>query len=101
MTVRIRFGTSKSKTRLGAVFTSLAFIAVLLPTVLATSASAAPGPDHVNLTLDGCRNTGSITLPNGAGDFVCPDGVYTSGNLGKGWNELDLVPYRLTSDAGT
>lgn len=26
--------------------------------------------------------------------------VYTTGNLGKGWNELDLVPYRLTADAG-
>ena len=25
---------------------------------------------------------------------------YTSGNLGKEWNELDLVPYRLTTGVG-
>ena len=41
-----------------------------------------------------------MNLPNGSGQFVCPDGVYTSGNLGKGWAELDLVPYRLTARAG-
>ncbi|MFM1966229.1 MAG: hypothetical protein RL134_1954 [Actinomycetota bacterium] len=76
----------------------------------AASALAAPKPKPneqiqaepagVSFTLEGCRNDGTITLPNGAGAFVCPDGVYTSGNLGKGWAELDLVPYRLTANAG-
>ncbi|MFD1733597.1 hypothetical protein ACFSC4_24265 [Deinococcus malanensis] len=56
----------------------------------------------MNFTLEGCRNDGSpvITLPNSSGDFICPDSAYTSGNLGKGWNELDLVPHRLTMSVG-
>ena len=64
------------------------------------AALATINPSHVTTTLEGCKNTGSITLPI-AGKFVCPDAAYTSGNLGKGWNELDLVPHRLTVSAGT
>jgi hypothetical protein len=71
----------------------------LLPAVH-NSAWAAGDPSQVNFTLAGCRNDGSITLPNGSGKFICPDAAYTTGNLGKGWNELDLVPFRLTTDAG-
>jgi uncharacterized repeat protein (TIGR01451 family) len=76
----------------------------------AASALAAPKPSpdatieaqpaQVSFTLEGCRNDGTVTLPNGSGAFVCPDGAYTPGNLGKGWAELDLVPYRLTAAAG-
>lgn len=51
---------------------------------------------HVTTLLEGCRNNGSITLPIN-GQFVCPDSAYTNGNLGKSWNELDLVPHRLTT----
>lgn len=55
-------------------------------------------------SFQGCRNDGSITLPNPnppyAGQFICPDTAYTGGELGKGWNELDLVPYRLTAATG-
>lgn len=79
------------------------FFALLFSTLfllLSPTPASAVAPDHVSTTLEGCRNDGSITLPNGSGQFVCPDAVYTSGNLGKGWNELDLVPYRLTVDAG-
>src|SRR5262245_47785680 len=54
---------------------------------------------HVQFTLEACRNNGTITLPIG-GLFVCPDAAYTTGNLGKGWNELDLVPHRLTTQTG-
>jgi hypothetical protein len=79
---------------IGALFMLFAIGGVFGSEALATN------PDHVNFTLDGCRNAGTITLPNGSGQFVCPDTVYTTGNLGKGWNELDLVPYRLTADAG-
>jgi hypothetical protein len=68
--------------------------------VSATTAALAADPDHINFTLEGCRNDGSITLPIG-GKFICPDAAYTTGNLGKGWNELDLVPHRLTTSAGT
>src|SRR5690349_306189 len=57
--------------------------------------------NHVQFTLEGCKNDGTITLPNGNGDFICDDGDYTTGNLGKGWNELDLVPHRLTTSAGS
>jgi len=64
------------------------------------AAAATVAPSHVNINLEGCRNTGSITLPI-AGKFVCPDAAYTSGNLGKGWNELDLVPHRVTASSGT
>src|SRR6202158_492479 len=58
----------------------------------------------INFSFQGCRNDGSITLPNPnppyAGQFICPDTAYTGGELGKGWNELDLVPYRLTATTG-
>ena len=54
----------------------------------------------VTYKLEGCRNDGSILLPNGSGQFVCDDADYTTGNLGKGWNELDLVPHRATLIAG-
>jgi uncharacterized repeat protein (TIGR01451 family) len=62
--------------------------------------AATVNPNHVNINLEGCRNGGSITLPIG-GKFVCPDAAYTSGNLGKGWNELDLVPHRAIMTSGT
>ena len=69
--------------------------------LLSGPALAAPGdPDHVSFTLEGCRNDGTIHLPIN-GKFICPDAMYTSGNLGKSWNELDLVPHRLTTDLGT
>jgi hypothetical protein len=59
----------------------------------------AADPQHVSFTLEGCRNDGTITLPIN-GQFVCPGANYTTGNLGKGWNELDLVPHRLSANAG-
>src|SRR5436190_402456 len=74
----------------------------LLAALLPSAAAAASDPSHVTFKLEGCRNDGTppIVLPNGAGDFICPDSAYTTGNLGKGWNELDLVPFRITSKAG-
>ncbi|PYE54735.1 MSCRAMM family protein [Deinococcus yavapaiensis] len=70
------------------------------PIVALADISPAADPDSVSFTLEGCRNNGTITLPNSGGKFICPDGAYTTGNLGKGWNELDLVPYRVTAKAG-
>jgi uncharacterized repeat protein (TIGR01451 family) len=49
------------------------------------------------LGLEGCR--GSAADFPASGPFVCPDDEYTSGNLQKLWNELDLVPHRVTSTA--
>jgi len=73
---------------------------VLLVGAVAAREALAADPQRVGSTLEGCRNNGDITLPNGDGDFICPDDAYTTGNLGKGWNELDLVPYRITLSAG-
>jgi hypothetical protein len=80
---------------------------ILAITLLAGSAAAqAVGfttqPPLGRYTLQGCRNDGTISLPStsnayGTSLFVCPDAAYTGGNLGKGWNELDLVPFRLTT----
>jgi len=72
---------------------------LLLLTSLFGAAATAADPDHVSFTLEGCRNDGSFTLPIG-GKYVCDDSDYTTGNLGKNWNELDLVPHRLTAAAG-
>src|SRR6476469_8854069 len=78
-------------------------IGALLPVVLFAAAPSAnaTAPDSVSFTQEGCRNNGGITLPNGSGDFICADSAYTTGNLGKNWSELDLVPFRLTAKAGT
>lgn len=74
-------------------------------TVLSVTAPAdAAEPTGVSFTLEGCYrptpNSPLPVLPNTDGDFICPDSYYTTGNLGKIWNELDLVPYRVTTDAG-
>src|SRR5262249_10920533 len=107
MRSRISHKTTAMRRRMSAVGASALPLALgpgqlpgpLMPT--ATSAAAATGdPQHVALNLDGCRNNGTITLPNSDGKFICPDSAYTSGDLGKGWNELDLVPFRITAQAG-
>jgi uncharacterized repeat protein (TIGR01451 family) len=66
------------------------------------SAAAATDPAHVSETLEGCRgsvSSGSYVV--GGAAFICSDGEYTTGNLGKGWAELDLVPHRLTTELGS
>jgi hypothetical protein len=78
----------------GVVFV-LAVCALLVPAV-----ASAADPDHVQFRLEGCRLPAGATLPNASGQFVCADADYTTGNLGKNWHELDLVPHRLTADAG-
>ena len=81
--------------------TVVAMVATFAPlspvaTPLASAASSS-GPGY---TLEGCQqdgpHAGHISLPNGDGTFICPDNAYTTGNLSKGWNELDLVPHRVT-----
>jgi hypothetical protein len=67
---------------------------------LYSNTASAVSPTGVNTTLEGCRLPAGATLPNQNGDFICDDAAYTTGNLGKSWNELDLVPYRLTTSAG-
>src|SRR5260370_33764081 len=79
------------------------FFLLVLVMGLAAVALAQDSAD-TKFSFQGCRKDGSITLPNPnppyAGQFICPDTAYTGGELGKGWNELDLVPYRLTATTG-
>src|SRR5262245_19223729 len=74
--------------------TAAVLMSLLLPVVAAAPASAT-APDHVSISLDGCKpgTFNPVTI-------TCADGNYTKGNLGKSWNELDLVPYRLTTETG-
>lgn len=68
----------------------------------ARTLAAFTAPDHVNSTFQGCNNPGgTFTLPDGSGKYICPDTNYTTGNLGKNWFELDLVPFRLTLKLGS
>ncbi|MEY2417908.1 MAG: hypothetical protein QOG90_588 [Actinomycetota bacterium] len=86
------------------VFAAVAVIAGMLTWLVPSLAHAfsdpADEPVHVAFTLEACRLTAGTSLPI-AGKFICPDAMYTTGNLGKSWNELDLVPHRLTTTAGT
>jgi hypothetical protein len=75
---------------------ALALAAAMVPQA---SMAAEGDPSQVNFTLSGCKNDGTITLPNGDGKYICANSAYTTGNLGKGWNELDLVPYRVEAKA--
>src|SRR4051812_46296801 len=81
--------------RLAVVAASLCVLSL----ALASSALAASDPDHVTFTHEGCRLVTTTTLP-GPDGFVCSDAEYTTGNLGKNWNELDNVPFRLTGNNG-
>jgi hypothetical protein len=68
----------------------------VLPVVLAAPASAALL--DVGYTLEGCRlEAGTFDQPT----ITCSDAGYTTGNLGKLWSELDLVPMRITLDNKT
>jgi hypothetical protein len=70
--------------------------ALTAASLVAFAEPAAAG--NFGYTLEACQQDGTITLPDGGGNFICPDAKadYTTGNLGKNWNELDLVPHRLT-----
>jgi uncharacterized repeat protein (TIGR01451 family) len=93
--------TRVARFRATAVGSVLVMLGLLVPVIALTAQPAsAADPQFVSFTLAGCNNDGSISLPNGSGDFICPDAAYTPGNLGKGWNELDLVPMRVTAKAG-
>lgn len=67
-------------------------------TLMPLRAAAAGPPSHVSFTLEGCR--GSAADFPASGPFICDDSLYTTGNLGGGWNELDLVPFRIVAQAG-
>ncbi|HUR84013.1 MAG TPA: hypothetical protein VMY78_01595 [Solirubrobacteraceae bacterium] len=64
---------------------------------MAPAFAAAADPVQVSFTLEGCRPGSPVTFP-ATGPFICPDADYTTGNLGKTWNEGDYVPFRVTAD---
>jgi hypothetical protein len=76
----------------------------LIMSTLSVSPAHAADTTNPGYTLEGCRQTVPlITFPDN-GPYICPEDAYTTGNLGKGWNELDLVPHRVTLasfDAGS
>ena len=78
---------------------AIGIVGAFLPTIAVTAgggkASASSG--SVSYTLEGCRASVNAYLPS---TFICPDTDYTTGNLGKGWNEFDLVPGRVILGAG-
>src|SRR3989337_1245601 len=74
-----------------AILIALGLGLYFVPFVGATAANAA-----TQYTLEACRLDPGDLLPNGDGDFICENDDYTTGNLGKQWNELDLVPHRVT-----
>jgi hypothetical protein len=85
--------------RLGSGFASLilAFTAVAVPIAVPTVLAAAD-PDHITFTLEGCNLSHGATFDPVT--VTCSDAGYTTGNLGKVWNELDLVPHRMTLQNG-
>ena len=53
-----------------------------------------PLADDASVKLEGCRLPSGVVLSD---PTICSDSYYTTGNLGKSWNELDLVPHRVTA----
>lgn len=92
----------RRRLRRGAFAAIMGLLVGLVPTMMSSPAGAAPAA-HLQTTFEGCK--GSVaSFPAGAdeeADFVCPDSEYTTGNLGPGWNELDLVPHRLSTTLGS
>ena len=77
-------------------------LTVAVPEVAPTAlrpqvAEAASDPNHVSFTLEGCHGEGA---PSSRPPSPVRTPPTRGGNLGKEWNELDLVPYRLTTGVG-
>lgn len=73
------------------------WLSLLLLLFIGLPAKAVDDPDGVQFTLTGCRQEAGAVIPSGDPLVapLCEDGAYTTGNLGKMWAELDLVPHRL------
>ena len=73
-------------------------VVATVPVLTTVPVQAAGTGSGVSYTLEGCR--ASATVYPVSGPFICPDADYTTGNLGGGWNEFDLVPGRVTVHTG-
>lgn len=52
----------------------------------------------IGFDIEGCNLKATDATYNPPISWLCDDSAYTDGNLGKNWNELDLVPYRFESN---
>lgn len=75
---------------------------LLLAFFVSLPAQAVDDPDGVQFTLSACRlEDGNLQIGDIGGEdwFYCTNkankSAYTTGNLGKLWSELDIVPHRL------
>jgi hypothetical protein len=98
------FGThmnfARVRNRTMAEFVIVALLLTVASLFVVVPAAEATAPNGVSFTLEGCRNPALSSYNPTIGDLVCNTADYTTGNLGKSWNELDLVPYRITTKAG-
>jgi len=65
----------------------------VVPLAVAPIAVDAASPTGIDFSLAGCKGDESML----SAAQLCPDADYTAGDLGKDWNELDVVPMRLTA----
>ena len=96
--------------RMAMAVATLLTVGLLYPVVAAVPASATE-PDNVSQNLVICKanvtSANYLANPDNPGSFYCGTNPQTnqntkdfySGNAGGGWNELDLVPFRLTVSA--
>ncbi|WP_417606707.1 hypothetical protein [Oceanimonas baumannii] len=73
------------------------WLSLFLLIAAAWPAQAVDDPEGLQFTLSACRQEAGDIIPSGDPLIapICEDGAYTTGNLGKLWAELDLVPHRL------
>ena len=94
------FWSRLSHVRRSLVVTAVTIAVVgTVPALTQTAAHAAGTGTGVGYTLEGCR--ANATVYPVLGPFICADAQYTTGNLGSGWNEFDLVPGRVTLTSGS
>jgi len=73
-------------------------VPMVVSPVAAPTVAAASDPNGISFTLEGCNLDHGGTY--NASTNTCSDSAYTTGNLGKSWAELDLVPLRFTVASG-
>jgi hypothetical protein len=93
---------SKGKRKTSVVAMMAVLASLLVPMALASPASAVGAPSSdFKICRGDVLQTDYIVNPYGQG-FICAEASPTnySGNGGKGWNEFDLVPFRLILTTG-
>lgn len=92
--MRSKYFTGSIEWRALSLLPSMLF-ALLMAVAMQTHAAY---PVQIGFTLEGCRLETGATYDQTT--YTCTDEGYTTGNLGKLWNELDYVPHRVTLHNG-